>query len=186
MESEYKLFVMHEQRSSEASKSENLVIAETLQTHQHSGHTLTQLDIKSLTNDNHKLEVTEHNQSAFNNNRTLTKATNTVVRGIVDFKTLNVFNTPRHEHLRRESSTAAVVLSYSEDNINNNCDVISTSSTTSGVGIMSHKHFVLSFDHQQSPSPLSASETLLSPAEAPFGRRYAEISQFKNHPNVEW
>lgn len=182
MESEYKLFVMHEQTSSEFSKSDNLEIAETLYTHQHSGHTLTQLDIKSLTNDNHKLEVTEHNQSAFNNNCTLTKAT--IVRGIVDFKKLNVLNTPRHD-LREESSAAAVVLSYSEDNINNNCDIISTTST-SGVGVMSHKNFVLNFDHQQTPSPLSASETLLSPAEAPFGRRYAEISQFKNHPNVEW
>lgn len=184
MESEYKLFVMHEQSSSEFSKSDNLVIAETLHSHQHSGHTFTQLDVKSLTNDNHRLEVTEHNQSAFNNNITLTKATNTLVRGIVDSK-LNVFNTLRHV-LREETPNAdAVVLSYSEDKINNNCDVSSTSST-SGVGIMSHQNFILSFDHQQTPSPLDASETLLSPAEAPFGRRYAEISQFKNHPNVEW
>lgn len=29
-------------------------------------------------------------------------------------------------------------------------------------------------------------DALLSPAEAPLGRRYAEISQFKSHPNVEW
>lgn len=185
MESEYKLFVMHEQSSSEFSKSDNLVIAETMHSHQHSGHTITNLDIRSQTNDNHKLEVTEHNQSAFNNNRTLTKATNTVVRGIVDFKKLNVFNTLRHDLREKSSTAAAVVLSYSEDKINNNCDVITTSST-SGVGVMSHKNFVLSFDHQQTPSPLSASETLLSPAEAPLGRRYAEISQFKNHPNVEW
>lgn len=187
MESEYKLFVMHEQSSSDFSNSDNLVITETLHTHQHSGHTLTQLDTNSLTNDNHLLEVTEHNQSAFNNNRTLTKATNTVVRGIVDFKKLKtVFNTPRHDFHEKSSTAAAVVLSYSEDSNNNSCDVISTSSTSLGVGVMSHKNFVLSFEHQQTPSPVSASETLLSPAEAPFGRRYAEISQFKNHPNVEW
>lgn len=193
MESEYKLFVMHEQSSSDFSNSDNLVITETLHTHQHSSHTLAKLDIKSLTNDNHKQEVTEHNQSAFNNNRTLTKATNTVVRGIVDFKMLNtVFNTPRHEYREECSAAAAVVLNYSEDSINNNnsnnnsCDVISTSNTSLGVGVMSHKNFVLSFEHQQTPSPLSVTDTLLSPAEAPFGRRYAEISQFKNHPNVEW
>ena len=185
MESEYKLFVMHEQSTSGFSKSNNLVIAETLHTHQHSGHTLTNLDIKSLTNDNHKPEVTEHNQSAFNNNRTLTKATNTVVRGIVDFKKLDVLNSLRHDLRKEPSTAAALVLNYSEDNINNNCDVISTQSI-SGVSVMSHTNFVLSFDHQQTPAQLGTSETLLSPAEAPFGRRYAEISQFKNHPNVEW
>lgn len=168
METEYKLFVMHEQTSN----SDNLVITESL--NRQSSHTLSKLDISTATNDNHTLEATEHNQSSpNNNNRTLTKATNTVVRGIVDFKKLNRFDTSRHE----ESSATAVVLSYSEDNINNNCGHIST-----GVGVMSHNSFVLSFDHQPSPS----SETLLSPAEAPFGRRYAEISQFKNHPNVEW
>lgn len=163
MDSEYKLSVMHEQTT-----SENLVIIESLHTNQ----TLTKLDTKSLINDNHKLP--EHNQSsAFNTNRTQTKATNTVVRGIVDSK-LKSFITHRHEIF--ETSTA---MSLSEDNINNNCDI----STSTGVGIMSHQNFVLNFDHQQTPSPC---ETLLSPAEAPFGRRYAEISQFKNHPNVEW
>jgi hypothetical protein len=179
MESEYKLFVTHEQSSSEFSNVDNLVITESLHTNHHSDHTLTQLDIK----DNHEL----HNQSALNNNScTLTKATNTVVRGIVDSK-LN-FITHRHDFQTSSSTTAVVALSKSEDNFNNNhCDIASTSSTTTGVGVMSHKNFVLSFDHQQSPtSPLNACETLLSPAEAPFGRRYAEISQFKNHPNVEW
>lgn len=184
MESEYKLFVMHEQASSDCSNFDNLVITESLHNHHHhSSHTLTQLDIKSLTKDNHQLEVTDHNQSALNNNRTLTKATNTVVRGIVDYKLTDSI-THRHDYLR-ETSTTAVVLSYSEDNLNNNCATPSTTSTA-GVGVMSHKNFVLSFDHQQTPSPLNVCETLLSPAEAPFGRRYAEISQFKNHPNVEW
>lgn len=196
MESEYKFVVMHEQSSTEFSNSDNLVITESLHTNHHSSHTLlSKLDTqKSLTNDNHKLvEVTKHNQSALNNTCTLTKATNTVVRGIVDFKKHNIFHTPRHD-FRKDSSTAAVVLSsYSEDSFNNNsnknnnnsCDVISTSIRSTGVEIMSHQNFVLSFD-QQTPSPLNACETLLSPAEAPFGRRYAEISQFKNHPNVEW
>lgn len=29
-------------------------------------------------------------------------------------------------------------------------------------------------------------DSLLSPAEVPLGRRYAEIAQFKSYPNVEW
>lgn len=178
MESEYKFSVMHEQTS----QSDNLVITESLHTNRHSSHTRAHLDIKALTNDNHKLEVTKHNQSTLNNNCTLTKATNTLVRGIFDFKPLRLPPT-RHEYQTKSSATAAVaVLSYSEDSINNNCDIVSTPST----GVMSHKSFVLSFEHQQTPSPIDVSETLVSPAEAPFGRRYAEISQFKNHPNVEW
>lgn len=193
MESEYKFCVMHEQTKAEFSGSNNLVISESLHTNHHSSHTQTKLDIKSLTNDNHK----QSNQTVLHNNRTLTKATNTVVRGIVDFKTLNYFDTSRHDIQSESATTTArtTLLSYSEDNINNNnqkdiCDNPVTSTTRTGVGIMSHNNFVLSFEHQQqsqqTPSPLSGSETLLSPAEAPFGRRYAEISQFKNHPNVEW
>jgi hypothetical protein len=171
MESEYKFRVMHEQTS-----SDNLVIVESLHTNHHSGHTLTKVDA----NDNQPVAAA----LALSNNRTLTKATNTVVRGIVDSK-LNSFITHRHEIRKETSTTAVVAMSYSEDNINNNCD-ISTSTSSTGVGVMSQQNFVLNFDHQQTPSPLSACETLLSPAEAPFGRRYAEISQFKNHPNVEW
>jgi hypothetical protein len=172
MGSEYKFSAMHEQSS-----SDNLVIVESLHTNHHSGHTLTKLDA----NDNHKPVAAA---LALSNNRTLTKATNAVVRGIVDSK-LNSFVTHRHEIRKETSTTAVVAMSYSEDNINNNCDISTSTSSTNGVGVMSHQNFVLSFDHQQTPSP-SACETLLSPAEAPFGRRYAEISQFKNHPNVEW
>lgn len=58
---------------------------------------------------------------------------------------------------------------------------------------MSHKNLVLNFEHSSPSSPTSqvmasttSETTLLSPAEVPFGRRYAEISQFKNHPNIEW
>ena len=187
MESEYKLLVMHEQSSSKFSKLDNLVITESLHTNHHSDHTqLTKLDTNSLTDDNLKVESTKHNQSAINNNRTLTtKATNTVVRGIVDSKLeLNDFITSYRRHDFRKETTAVVALSCKEDNINNNCDISTTSSTTTGVGVMSHQNFVLSFDRQQTPP--TQIETLLSPAEAPFGRRYAEISQFKNHPNVEW
>lgn len=32
----------------------------------------------------------------------------------------------------------------------------------------------------------SIADSLLSPAEVPLGRRYAEIALFKSHPNVEW
>lgn len=171
MESEYKLHVMHEQ-SADFSRfsSDNLVITESLHTHHHhSSHTLTELEIKSLTKDN---------QPALNNNCTRNKATNTVVQGVVDSKLID-FVTHRHGFRNSVASASVAVLSYSEENINNNRDIASTSST----GVMSHQNFVLSFEHQQTPSPC---ETLLSPAEAPFGRRYAEISQFKNHPNVEW
>jgi hypothetical protein len=64
-----------------------------------------------------------------------------------------------------------------------------------GANVMSHKNLVLNFDHNPPPLPPSSSSSLqsfstsdivLSPAEVPFGRRYAEISQFKNHPNIEW
>lgn len=167
MESEYKISVTRTELSTSS-----------VHTNHHSGHALSELDIKSLTNDNHNRK--QNNHTAFGTNRTLTKATNTVVRGIVDFKTLNYSDTSRHD-TQTQSTTAAVVLSYCEDNYNNNCDP--TQAATARTATMSHSNFVLSFDHQQAPSP---GETLLSPAEAPFGRRYAEISQFKNHPNVEW
>lgn len=177
MESEYKFSVMHEQTS----RSDNLVITESLHTNRHSSHTRAHLDIKALTNDNHSLGVAKHTSSAWNRN--CTKATNTVVRGILDFKQLRL-PLARHEcQIESSPATSVAVLSYSDDRINNNCDIASTPSTA---GVMSHDRFVLSFEHQQSPSPVDASETLVSPAEAPFGRRYAEISQFKNHPNVEW
>ncbi|CRK92539.1 CLUMA_CG006082, isoform A [Clunio marinus] len=173
---------MHEETSSDFTKVDNLVITESLRTNQHSGHILTKLNIKTLTQDNHKQQMTEYNQSA-NNNCTLTKATNTVVRETVESK-LRDFVTRRHDY-HKETST--IVMSCKEDNINNNnCDIPSTSNHTIGVGIMSHKNFELSFDHQPSPSSLNSCDTLLSPVEAPFGRRYAEISQFKNHPNIEW
>ena len=151
-----------------------------------------------ITNDNHKLV---DNQSSLNNN--CTSSTNTVVANYCENMSLKISEfiaSSRHGYVKEPPpasiTSAAVVLSYSEDRINNNFAV---SKTSHGVDSMSHKNFTLSFDqHQNNPNPstvsststsqmlLSDSETLLSPAEAPFGRRYAEISQFKNHPNVEW
>ena len=153
-----------------------------------------------ITNDNHKLV---DNQSSLNNNnnnsKNCTSSTNTVVDNYCENMSLKISEfiaSSRHDYAKEPSSasitSAAVALSYSEDRINNNFAVPKASSH--GVDIMSHKNFTLSFEQHQNPSTVSStsqmllsdSETLLSPAEAPFGRRYAEISQFKNHPNVEW
>lgn len=146
-----------------------------------------------ITNDNRKLV---DNQSSLNN---CTSNTNTVVANYCENMSLKISEfiaSSRHGYVKEPPPTsitsAAVVLSYSEDRINNNFAVPKASH---GVDIMSHKNIALSFDQHQNPSTVSSStsqmllcdsETLLSPAEAPFGRRYAEISQFKNHPNVEW
>ncbi|KAL7038955.1 hypothetical protein ACKWTF_009753 [Chironomus riparius] len=152
-----------------------------------------------ITNDNHKLV---DNQSSLNNN--CTSSTNTVVANYCENMSLKISEfiaSSRHGYVKEPPpasiTSAAAVLSYSEDRINNNFAV---SKTSHGVDSMSHKNFTLSFDQHLNPNTstvassssstsqmlLSDSETLLSPAEAPFGRRYAEISQFKNHPNVEW
>jgi len=152
-----------------------------------------------ITNDNRKLV---DNQSSLNNN--CTSSTNTVVANYCENMSLKISEfiaSSRHGYVKEPPPasipSAAVVLSYSEDRINNNFAVPKASH---GVDSMSHRNFTLSFDQHQNPSAtvsssssaaasqmlLSDSEILLSPAEAPFGRRYAEISQFKNHPNVEW
>jgi hypothetical protein len=152
-----------------------------------------------ITNDNRKLV---DNQSSLNHNCTSSSSTNTVVANYCENMSLKISEfiaSSRHGYVKEPPpasiTSAAVVLSYSEDRINNNCAV---SKVSHGVDRMSHKNFTLSFDQHQNQSAtvssssttsqmlLSDSETLLSPAEAPFGRRYAEISQFKNHPNVEW
>lgn len=146
-----------------------------------------------ITNDNRKLV---DNQSSLNN---CTSSTNTVVANYCENMSLKMSEfiaSSRHGYVEEPHpasiTSAAVVLSYSEDRINNNFAVPKVSH---GVDIMSQKNFALSFDQHQNSSTVSSStsqmilsdsETLLSPAEAPFGRRYAEISQFKNHPNVEW
>jgi hypothetical protein len=41
------------------------------------------------------------------------------------------------------------------------------------------------FTQSQKTQP-NIADSLLSPAEVPLGRRYAEIALFKSHPNVEW
>jgi hypothetical protein len=170
---------MHEQASS--SFSRNLTMKESLHlTHQHSNH--------ALTNDNHTLV---NNQSPLTNNinNNCSSTTNSTVESCetLSLKFKDFIASSRHACVSESTVITATtaVLSYSEDRINNNSDA----SSSNGLAIMSHKNFMLSFD-QQHPSSTQAfvggGETLMSPAEAPFGRRYAEISQFKNHPNVEW
>jgi hypothetical protein len=170
---------MHEQANGgRTAFFDNLTMKESLQlTHQHSSHALT----KMLANDNH---ILADNQSHLNNNSCLTNSDNLSVT-FTEF-----IASSRHVGAGTSTTTAtsAVVLSYSEDRINNNSAASpSSSSSPHGVGIMSHKNFMLSFDQpHQSTSSFVNGEALMSPAEVPFGRRYAEISQFKNHPNVEW
>lgn len=188
MESEYKLFVMHEQTSSDIAV-DNLVITESVHVNHRNFTRLTmpttnqQLDSTSKTNDNHTVELTMHNGNLANNNCSLIEQPKLLTTHKTS-KLSGIITSFRHDY-RKEASIAAVFMNHSEDHINNNFDSPSTPQTP-GVGIMSHKGFVLGFDHG-TPSPLNPnSDTILSPAEAPFGRRYAEISQFKNHPNVEW
>lgn len=127
--------------------------------------------------------ITNDNQSS--------TSTNTVAdnyREKMSLKISEFIASSRHEQPTTATVTA-IALSYSEDRINNNCAV--SSQSHAGLDIMSNRNFtILSFDQHQSSSStqllMDGSETLLSPAEVPFGRRYAEISQFKNHPNVEW
>lgn len=148
-----------------------------------------------ITNDNHKLA--DNNQSSLINNN-CTNNRNTVVDNYCENMSLKISKliaSSRHDCVKEDTSvtSSAIALKFSEDRINNNCVVAKPSH---GVDIMSHKNFTLSFDQHQSTVSSSTtssqmlmgvgSETLLSPAEVPFGRRYAEISQFKNHPNVEW
>lgn len=148
---------------------------------------------KKLTKDNRKLI---NNGSVFKNTNNINNNRSCSTTNTVDFceKLSDFINSPRHDCVKEttiSSSATALVLSYSEDSINNNCGIASH-----GVGVMSQKNFMISFNQQHQNSSTSSSttthmlvdgsETLLSPAEAPFGRRYAEISQFKNHPNVEW
>lgn len=167
---------MHEQPLSNnlaMSESESIVH----KAHQTSSHILkstTIVDIKSLT--------TNDNQSnAFNNNNNSTLLTRTVEHCERAKKYSDFIASSRH--VFEETTATTVVLNQrKEDTANNNIDL----------KIMSHKNFILSFDSPSSssspsqPALIVSGESMLSPAEVPFGRRYAEISQFKNHPNVEW
>lgn len=168
---------MHEQ-----SLDNNLAMSESIvhKVHQNSSHTLkstTIVDIKSLT--------TNDNQSnVFNNNNKINSTLLTrTVENCERAKKYSDFITSSR-HVFEASTTETVVLRQrTEDTVNNNRTFVVNPKT------MSHKNFMLSFDSPSSTSqaPLAVgSETILSPAEVPFGRRYAEISQFKNHPNVEW
>jgi hypothetical protein len=166
---------MHEQ-----SLDNNLAMSESIvhKLHQNSSHTLksTTIDIKSLT--------TNDNQSnVFNNNNNInsTLLTRTVEHCERSKKYSDFITSSRHVF---EATSIVVLRQRKEDTVNNNreCSVVDLN-----LEAMSHKNFMLSFDSPSSTSqPVLSSETMLSPAEVPFGRRYAEISQFKNHPNVEW
>jgi hypothetical protein len=133
-----------------------------------------------LTNDNRKLA---DNQLCTNNNN---DNNNQVITNDVDNRCVKKFSDFHIQNIRHESTTTTTTsthingaLNYRDDRDNNNYEVSSP-----GVAIMSHKNFILAFD--ATPAQSSMDSTLLSPAEVPFGRRYAEISQFKNHPNVDW
>lgn len=160
----------------------NLAMSESIvhKLHQNSSHTLkstTIVDIKSLT--------TNDNQSNVNNNNNInsTLLTRTVEHCERSKKYSDFITSSRHVFEATTNSTV-VLRQRKEDTVNNNRDFVVDSRA------MSHKNFMLSFDSPSSTSsqpPLGvSSETMLSPAEVPFGRRYAEISQFKNHPNIEW
>lgn len=150
---------MHEQ-----SLENNLAMSESI-VHKNSSHMLkatTIVDIKSLTRTN------DNQSNSFNNNNTILTSTRTVEH---HSKKISDFIASSRHVFEATTSTETVVL----DSVNNNSSK------------MSHKNFTLAFDSSSSSSPSQpVSSDMLSPAEVPFGRRYAEISQFKNHPNIEW
>ncbi|KAG5682213.1 hypothetical protein PVAND_011579 [Polypedilum vanderplanki] len=176
---------MHEQANNISSFDNSLLKESLHSTHQHSNHALTKDNLTLVDNQLH-----------LNNNCSTTKIVEKSCENL-NLKFSEFFASSRHGFVSESTSTtkAAIVLNYSQDRINNNSGIASFSSSN-GVEIMSHKNIMLSsFDQQQHQNSSTSStttavfvnsETLLSPAEAPFGRRYAEISQFKNHPNVEW
>lgn len=175
---------MHEQSldNNLAMSDSELFVHNINQNSSHILKTTAIVDIKSLTK-------TNGNQSNALNNKSSTLIAHTVehcerVKKISDFITSS-----RHV---LETSTATVVLNQREGTENRDKNFV----VNADFKTMSHKNFMLSFDSPIPPSSASpsqhtitlgvASENMLSPAEVPFGRRYAEISQFKNHPNVEW
>lgn len=168
---------MHEQ-----SLDNNLAMSESIvhKLHQHSSHTLkstTIVDIKSLTTNDNQSNVSNNN----NNNINGTVLTRTVERS----KKCSDFITSSRHVFEATTASTVVLRQRREDTVNNNREF----AVDLDLKAMSHKNFMLSFDSPPSTAPPAldvSSETMLSPAEVPFGRRYAEISQFKNHPNVEW
>lgn len=190
---------LHEQRSN----FDNLITARralqttttTMTTHQHSAHT-TMTKFDSLTVDNQNNQMTANNQ--------LQKHHLKQRRDVVDAQL-----TSRHESPSLSSSPPASVVPTAsptscEDRINNNnsierCDYPrrfsratpdTFNTVNGGVSVMSlKKNFSLNLQQHQTTTPTNGSQPATpatSPTEAPFSRRYAEISQFKNHPNVEW
>lgn len=179
---------MHEQHS----KYDNLIIARrSLHTNQHSAHTMTELTV-----DNQNNQLTTNNQQKQQQctiNENLDVAPHNSITSRHDFRT-----SPTSSSSSSTSHIACVISSTTpcEDHINNNNNNIEQrnrdNTFTTGVSVMSlKKNFVLNFHRQKSvettqPETPASETSITSPAEAPFGRRYAEISQFKNHPNVEW
>lgn len=173
---------MHEQ-----SLDNNLAMSDSIvhKAHRNSSHTLkstTIVDIKSLT-------AHDNQSNAFNNNNNISSTlltTRTVEHCERAQKISDFIASSRHVFEASTESTVVVNQRRREDTANNNKDFV----VDLDLRNMSHKNFILSFDSPSSSSqpPFAgvSSETMLSPAEVPFGRRYAEISQFKNHPNVEW
>lgn len=185
---------MHEQHS----KFDNLIIARhSLHTNQHSAHTMTQLTID---NQNNQMTNNQHKQQRCTLNETLDVVPHNSITSRHDFRTSPPTISSTSSTSSSLSNACCVTSSPSrEDHINNNNTFQQNNrdnTFTTGVSVMSlKKNFVLNFHRQKSvetpttPAETPASEccsSLTSPAEAPFGRRYAEISQFKNHPNVEW
>lgn len=145
-----------------------------------------ELILDSFNNDNHTKEIEKHIHPL------LTNDNNYSLTEICSSTNVNV-----EQRVSRSTNKFSDFLTmyrhdYNEEVLNNqqNNNIINNSITSTTTTTMSNKNFVLTFDHEQLQSTSllssSASESLLSPAEQPFGRRYAEISQFISHPNVEW
>lgn len=168
---------MHEQHS----KFDNLIIARrSLHSNQHSAHTMTKLTI-----DNQNNQMTTNNQQRQRSDEKLDVEPHNSITSRHDSRT-----SPKSSS-STSSSSRVCVSSPCDDHINNNIERRQNNTFTTGVSVMSlKKNFVLNFHRQKSsdsqPETPASEPSITSPAEAPFGRRYAEISQFKNHPNVEW
>lgn len=212
MNSEFKfhsttMAALHEQRSN----FDNLITARralqttttTMTTHQHSAHT-TMTKFDSLTVDNQNNQMTANNQSQKHHLKQR--------RDVVDAHLTSRHESPSLSSSPPASVVSTASPTSCEDRINNNnnnnsierCDyprrfsrtTPDTSNTVNGgVSVMSlKKNFSLNLQQHQTTTTTNGSQpatpasdaSLTSPTEAPFSRRYAEISQFKNHPNVEW
>lgn len=161
---------------------DNLTITESVNTDDKEH----ELILESFNNHNHAIEIKK------NNHPLLTNDNNYSLIEICATTNVNVEQRVSRSENKFSDFLTMYRHDYNEEVLNNqqNNNIISNSITSTTTTTMSNKQFVLTFDHEQLQSTTlsssSASDTLLSPAEQPFGRRYAEISQFISHPNVEW